>query len=105
MCDTDGVDHADELHGQRQLRGRAGGGLNNNFGATTTMTNCTVSGNTAAGDGGGLSDVAGTITMTNCTVSGNSASTSGGGVYNLASHDADQLHRQRQLRHRQRRRP
>ena len=54
-----------------------------------TLTNCTVSGNTA-GDGGGLDNDDGldfpvfglgvaTTTLTNCTVSGNTASGNGGG--------------------------
>ena len=43
----------------------------------------------------------GTATLTNCTVSGNSArQRGGGGVLRLRRHDhADRLHRQRQLRH------
>jgi CSLREA domain-containing protein len=49
--------------------GSGGGGIRNQ--GTLTMTNCTVSGN-GASDGGGISNV-GTLTMTNCTVSGNSA--------------------------------
>ena len=56
----------------------SGGGLYN--GGTTTLTNCTVSGNSATsygGYGGGLYN-GGTLTMTNCTVSGNSASYGGG---------------------------
>ena len=72
-------DHADRLHHQRQLR-RNGGGL--------------------------FTDGYGTTTLTNCTVSGNSASENGGGLYSLLRHDhADQLHRQRQLRRWERRRP
>ena len=38
-----------------------------------TLTNCTVSGNSAITVGGGLFNNGGTITLTNCTVSGNSA--------------------------------
>ena len=44
-----------------------------------TLTNCTVSGNSAGDSGGGIS--AGTATLTNCTVSGNSAGTNGGGIF------------------------
>ena len=55
-----------------------GGGLYND-GGTITLTDCTVSGN-SAGDGGGLFS-SGTATLTNCTVTGNSASVSGGGLY------------------------
>ncbi len=43
----------------------------------------------------------GTATLTNCTVSGNSATVSGGGLFNNGYYGdghADQLHRQRQLR-------
>ena len=47
----------------------------------TTLTNCTISGNTAVYSGGGLETYGGTATLTNCTVSGNSA-VAGGGVYN-----------------------
>ena len=55
-----------------------GGGLYND-GGKVTLTNCTISGN-SAGDGGGLDNL-GTITLTNVTLSGNSASSSGGGLY------------------------
>ena len=68
--------HADQLHGQRQLRQR-GCGLNNSRG---------------------------TATLTNCTVSGNSADEAGGGLYNGRHSPADRLHRQRQLRRLRRRR-
>ncbi len=47
---------------------------------TATLTDCTISGNSAAlGLGGGLWDY-GTATLTDCTISGNS-SNEGGGVY------------------------
>ena len=51
------------------------------------------------GVGGGLHNL-GTATLTDCTVSGNSAAGSGGGLfaYSYAHDHADQLHRQRQLR-------
>ncbi len=49
--------------------------------------------------GGGLANIGGTTTLTDCTVSGNSAGIDGGGLIELRRHDhADQLHRQRQLR-------
>ena len=52
------------------------------------LTNCTLSGNSAA-RGGGIYNSRSTrgarITMTNCTLSGNSASMSGGGIYNRAA--------------------
>ncbi len=58
-----------------------GGGLAN-YGGTATLTNCTVSGNTAAINGGGLYITSsGTTTLTDCTVSGNIAGQNGGGLY------------------------
>ena len=100
-----------------------------NSAGTATLTNCTVSGNSAGGSGGGLANsrhghadqlhrqrqlrrhdggglaTDGTATLTNCTVSGNSATDHGGGMDNLRHGHADQLHRQRQLRRSRRRRP
>ena len=92
-------DHADQLHRQRQLRRLDGGGLYN-YGGTTTLTNCTVSGNSATATAAACTTTSGTTTLTDCTVSGNSAAANGGGLYNYRRHDhADRLHRQRQLRH------
>ena len=45
---------------------------------TLSLTNCTVSGNTATAQGGGLLNSAGGATLINCTVSANSATTGGG---------------------------
>jgi hypothetical protein len=56
-----------------------GGGVYS-LGGTVTLTNTTVSGNTASGSGGGMSSLAGTVTLTNTTVSGNTVRGSGGGV-------------------------
>ena len=70
----------------------AGGGLVNV--GTATLTNCTVSGNSAPSIGG-LLNYSATLSLTNCTVSGNS----GGGLFNYSGHaESDQLHRQRQFR-------
>ena len=104
-----------------------GGGINNE-GATVTLTNCTVSGNSAPSGGGVASSgvgigsyyngqfhfnsVNGTTTLTNCSVSGNSATGPGTfpGRRRRTAHlrnrceFADQLHRDRQLCHQQRRR-
>ena len=66
-----------------------GGGLfSGNYG-TTTLTNCTVSGNSASDNGGGLFswDTTARPTLTNCTVSGNSAGGNGGGLANVRRHD------------------
>jgi hypothetical protein len=51
-----------------------------------TLSDCTISGNTAGSDGGGL-DNQGTakLVLTNCTVSGNSAGVHGGGLGNLST--------------------
>jgi CSLREA domain-containing protein len=60
-----------------------GGGIYNNPGATLTITNSTLSGNTATttGAGGGIYNL-GLLTITNSTLSGNSAALDGGGIYN-----------------------
>ena len=55
-----------------------GGGLYN--GGTTTLTNSTLSGNTANGNGGGIYNF-GTLTLTNSTLSGNGASGFGGAIF------------------------
>ena len=78
--------------------GHNGGGLYVNNSGATTLTNCTVSGNSAGHNGGGLYvNDSGTTTLTDCTVSGNTASHNGGGLYinNSGTTHTDQLHRQR----------
>ena len=78
--------HADQLHGQRQLRIRRRRVQR----GTTTLTDFTVSGNAAGCGGGGLENYAygtkpgGAITLTGCTLTGNSAYFRGGGLYNVA---------------------
>jgi hypothetical protein len=63
-------------NGQQQI----GGGIHNT--GILTLTNSTVSGNSAAiDDGGGISNV-GILTLTNSTVSLNSATRDGGGIFN-----------------------
>ena len=60
----------------------SGGGIFNDAGGTLTLTNSTVSGNTASASGGGIAAFGGTMTLTNSTVSGNTATDSaGGGIY------------------------
>jgi hypothetical protein len=62
-----------------------GGGLANRFGGTTTLYGCTVSGNSAA-SGGGVSNLSGsTLSLVDTTISGNTASGQGGGLYNYAT--------------------
>jgi hypothetical protein len=62
-----------------------GGGIWNSSVGTLTLIDCTVSGNRAggSGDGGGLAtaNAGGVVTLTNTTISGNSAQT-GGGIQN-----------------------
>ena len=58
-----------------------GGGLCNEGGASPTLTNCTFSGN-SAGCGGGLYNNSGSPTLTDCSFAGNGASSGGAGVYN-----------------------
>ncbi len=58
-----------------------GGGLLDLGTANLTLTNCTISGDTASTSGGGLANF-GTATLTKCTISGDTASTSGGGLAN-----------------------
>ena len=63
-----------------------GGGLANYHAAT--LTNCTISGNSTSnnGSGGGLAHYEGTVALNNCTVSNNSTSGpygDGGGVWSL----------------------
>ena len=74
--------------------GSYGGGVFAGYGGTTTLTNCTVSGNSTSGprsDGGGVTEGSGgTLTLINCTLSGNSAGANGGGLDNyLGSVTAD----------------
>jgi hypothetical protein len=64
--------------------GDNGGGICNEDG-TLTLTNSTVSGNSAASWGGGIYSEDGALTLTNSTVSGNSADWGGGGIYNYGA--------------------
>jgi hypothetical protein len=61
-----------------------GGGIYNADG-DLTVSNSTLSGNSATTSGGGIYNADGALTVTNSTVSGNSATTSGGGIYNYSS--------------------
>jgi hypothetical protein len=58
---------------------RTGGGIEN--AGTLTVTDATLSGNSAGFDGGGI-DNSGTLTVTDSTLSGNSTSGDGGGISN-----------------------
>lgn len=58
-----------------------GGGIYNYLGIMT-VTNSTLSGNTASGGGGGIDNDVGTLTVTNSTLAGNAATNAGGGIFN-----------------------
>ncbi len=58
-----------------------GGGLANEGGAKVTLIDCTISDNSAGTDGGGVYNKASTLNLTDCTISGNPAGANGGGVY------------------------
>ncbi len=60
--------------------GSDGGIFNNN--SILTISNSTISGNTATSNGGGIDNAGGTLTISNSTVSGNTATGSGGGISN-----------------------
>ncbi|HUW83071.1 MAG TPA: right-handed parallel beta-helix repeat-containing protein [Phycisphaerae bacterium] len=61
-----------------------GGGMCNWYSSSPTVTQCTFSGNTADGFGGGMDNWASSPTVTHCTFSGNTAD-GGGGMFNSAS--------------------
>jgi predicted outer membrane repeat protein len=93
IIDGGGIDRVFEIPGPRTVTmsgmtirngnpgGDPGGGGISSHG-NLTLTNVTVSGNTAS-DGGGI-DSTGTLTLTNVTVSGNTATRDGGGISNAS---------------------
>ncbi|MEZ5425083.1 MAG: choice-of-anchor Q domain-containing protein [Pyrinomonadaceae bacterium] len=63
--------------------GQDGGGIANlNTFGTLTMTDSTVSGNSTTGFGGGIANSGDSLTMVNSTISGNASANNGGGIYN-----------------------
>jgi len=63
--------------------GRNGGGIYCNF-SSPTITNCTITGNSAGpgeGHGGGIYCYSSSAIISNCTITGNSGITNGGGIY------------------------
>ena len=61
-----------------------GGGVSN--AGALTLTNCTVTGNSAFGAGGGIfNDASGTLRVDASVISGNTAATEGGGIANFGS--------------------
>ena len=64
--------------------GRNGGGLALYPGDTAVLTNCTISGNSTSASGGGMFlNGVGPVTLTNCTISDNTAGVDGGGLRGL----------------------
>ncbi len=61
-----------------------GGGMYNSS-SSPTMTNVTISGNTADNNGGGMYNGSSLPVLTNVTISGNTADNNGGGMYNGSS--------------------
>ncbi|GHV72478.1 hypothetical protein FACS1894201_01850 [Bacteroidia bacterium] len=62
-----------------------GGGMYNNYLSSPTLTNVTISGNYAYQNGGGMYNANSSPTLTNVTISGNYAYYGGGGMYNAYS--------------------
>ncbi len=60
-----------------------GGAISNDASGSMTLSNSTISENSAVGDGGGIRN-GGTLTISNSTLSGNTASAGGGGGINNA---------------------
>ena len=58
-----------------------GGGVDN-YDGTATLNDCTISGNSAGFAGGGVYSKLGTVILTDCTISGNTAAQENGGVAN-----------------------
>src|SRR5207245_6478552 len=63
--------------------GYGGGGILNSYG-TLTVSNSTLSGNSAYNGAGGIRN-GGTLTVSNSTLSRNSAGNSSGGIYNFGT--------------------
>ena len=62
-----------------------GGGIFNDS-SSPTLTNCTITNNSAPSGGGGMFNYSSSSpTLTNCTISNNSASSYGGGIFNYSS--------------------
>ncbi|MEI6140339.1 MAG: right-handed parallel beta-helix repeat-containing protein, partial [Mariniphaga sp.] len=64
-----------------------GGVMNMSFGSPR-LTNCTISGNSSVGYGGGVSNYGCVPTMTNCLIINNTSNSSTGGVFNSDSASA-----------------
>ncbi len=88
VTSPDSADQAFRLDGFTIRNGKAevGGGLSLNTSASLlTVTNCTISNNSATYDGGGVYCIDSSPTLTGCTISANSAEHFGGGVFCVGS--------------------
>jgi len=65
------------VNGVGTILNSRGGAILVDVGGTLTLTNCTLSGNSAPSDSGGAISNGGTLTLTGCTLSGNSAGYAG----------------------------
>jgi hypothetical protein len=63
-------------------KGYSGGAIRN-YG-TCELTECTLSGNSANGDGGAIYNDRGDMTLTRCALFGNSATSDGGAIFNVS---------------------
>lgn len=66
-----------------------GGGIANSFGGVLTVTDCTFSTNSADADGGGIANLFSEIHVSGSTFSSNTAGANGGGISNLFASTAD----------------
>ena len=62
-----------------------GGGIYTGWRTTVSVTNSTLSDNRVGTSGGGIANSNGTVTVTNSTLSGNSANSFGGGILNVGA--------------------
>ncbi len=77
---------------------QSGGGIYNAAPGTLTVRGSTISGNTAAMDGGGIAN-AGTLSLIDTTIAGNTAAGNGGGVSKHGNTDFAEQHDLRQHRY------
>jgi hypothetical protein len=67
------------------ISNKAGRGIYNDYWGTLTLTNNTITGNTAGWGGGISNNSSGTLTITDSTITGNTANIVGGGIFNGGS--------------------
>jgi hypothetical protein len=72
------------ISGGTGASGHKGGGIYNS-GGSPTITNCTITDNSATTGGGGMYNSDGSPTLINCTFNSNSSYSNGAGIYDTAS--------------------